>query len=717
MEIFELTGDVAILVPGQAGGADLFLARWLRDELADWFGVAVRIRRGEQLLPGQRSIVIRAVSNGAPAESYTLRVRPDRVVVAGADARGAAFGMQSLLQLLKERDGRLGFQCVEIEDQPSKPFRGLKVYLPGRTNIAFFKRFVRDFVAANKYNTLVVEMNAGMRFETHPELNLGWRELVADTNYSRRNYPPGAFHDREQNSSHHDLADGGFLEKRQVSEIAEWVRSHGIELIPELPSFTHSYYLLTRHRDLSEVPGDKWPDTYCPSDSRTYELLFDIYDEYIDLLKPSMVHTGHDELFAPIGLCPRCKDRDIGERYGEDVARIHAYLAKKNIRMAMWGDMLLESVRGKGLRSKRAPDGWQYKVAGGLTPEQVERYVSKDILIFNWFWHKEEGLWTEEQAQNNEAVLDRMGFEQIFGNFSPEISNYETRRKRPTLKGGAPSAWFAANEFNFGKNTLLDFLGCSNILWNGTALDREKLLEVTQSRVPHIRARFRGALPPSATEPEITPLDISSSFNLTGSEPEIGFDARDVRTGAVSLGGLRFVLAAYGGKNAVAVGAEGTTKTSLPTAVQGINIGVDASSLIFLHASAKPAANREPDRLLWDVPDSADLLGWYEVVYEDGLVETIPIRYGVNIAEWRKPSTYCYGADPVPVGASDRSRIAFFAFEWPNPRLGKVIRELRMRGTQRFRGADPDFTNDYGPVIATNAVILKAVTVVKKRRS
>ncbi len=727
---FDLTDEVSILVPQNSAAPDLFLARWLRDELADWFGLIVKVQRTASLSAGRSAIVIGDTSNplvqaslreaglAAPnvPESYVLRVRPDKILIAGADARGVSYGLQSLLQLLNKKEDRLRFQAIDINDQPSKLFRGLKVYLPGRANIAFFKRFVREFVVAHKYNTLVIEMNAAMRFETHPELNLGWRELVDDTNYSRRNYPPGALHNREQNSSHHDLADGGFLEKRQLAEIADWVRSHGIELIPELPSFTHSYYLLTRHRELSEVPGDKWPDTYCPSDSRTYELLFDIYDEYIDLLKPRMVHAGHDELFAPIGLCPRCKDRDIGERYGEDVARIQSYLKKKNVRMAMWGDMLLETVRGKGLRSKHAPDGWEYKVAGGLTPEQVQRLVPKDILIFNWFWHQEEGLWSEEQAENNETLLDHMGFQQIFGNFGPVIANYQARSKRATLLGGAPSAWFATNEFNFGKNTLADFLGCSNTLWSGNVLDEHELLRITQSHVPDIRARFRGTRPPSATEPAIVPVNISKSFNIGETELDLG----NLRQGPVSLGRIRFDLARNETKIAIAVATRGKTKIALPTAVEGISIGVDASSLLFLHASAKPAFNREPDRLLWDVPDSADLLGWYEIVYEDGFLDTIPIRYGVNIAElgWAKQNSaenYCYGADPLPIAATDSSKVTFFAFEWVNPRLGKIIRELRIRGTHHFKGADPDFTNNYGPVIPSNAVILKALSFVEKR--
>ena len=125
---------------------------------------------------------------------------------------------------------------------------------------------------------------------------------------------------------------------------------------------------------------------------------------------------------------------------------------------------------------------------------------------------------------------------------------------------------------------------------------------------------------------------------------------------------------------------------------------------------------------MWDVFDSADLLGWYEARYEDGYTETIPIRYGVDIAEWNWQSRkldrdYCYGADPIMVNAPDTQRITMFAYEWENPRPGKVISELRLNGTSGFRGADEDYTDHYGPVIADNAIILVAISVVKNREA
>jgi len=181
-----------------------------------------------------------------------------------------------------------------------------------------------------------------------------------------------------------------------------------------------------------------------------------------------------------------------------------------------------------------------------------------------------------------------------------------------------------------------------------------------------------------------------------------------------------FELSEHAGKVAVVVGTDGAEKTGLPKDSGAIPIGEDATSLIFLHASARPATNRPGWALLWDQDDTADLLGWYEVIYEDGFVTTIPLRYGVNIQEWnwasrRSEWDYCYGADAVSLGGQRENPITFFAFEWKNPRLGKRITEVRLKGTTGFRGAAQGFSGDYGPVIPKNAVILKAISVVKKR--
>jgi len=320
----------------------------------------------------------------------------------------------------------------------------------------------------------------------------------------------------------------------------------------------------------------------------------------------------------------------------------------------------------------------------------------------------------------NEDLLDKMGFTQIYGNFEPTIQNYETRKKRATLIGGAPSAWFATNELGFGKELMSTFLGCSSILWTGHVLGARELSGKVQAMMPAIRSRLSGIVPPSLTERSIAPLDISKFLNSSGKLEELSMDASRMETGTVSLGNVHFDLRTSGGLQAIVVGADGKTRTSLPTTAAGIPVGTSPLSVIFLHASARPAANRESFRALWDQQDTADMLGWYEVVYEDGFVTTIPIRYGVHLLEWNwdertSANSYCYGADAVPVGAVPRDRITLFACEWTNPRFGKVIREIRLHGTTAFRSASADYGDEAGALIENNAVLLRAITLVQKR--
>jgi hypothetical protein len=258
------------------------------------------------------------------------------------------------------------------------------------------------------------------------------------------------------------------------------------------------------------------------------------------------------------------------------------------------------------------------------------------------------------------------------------------------------------------------------MLWRGDITFGRDLSGVVQAMVPEIRIRFRGENPPSLTEPSIVPVDIASRFNFGSVQADLQVDLRTMKGGVIRFSSIPFELSGASQKSAIIVGTSGKETTGLPKEVDHISIGKDATSLIFLHAAARAATNKEQFRLLWDPDDTADLLGWYEVVYEDGFVTTIPIRYGVNIQEWnwdkRRTSAqdYCYGADAVALGSTG-DPITFFAFEWKNPRLGKKIVEVRLKGTTGFRGGDPDFTDEYGPTIPKNAVILKAISLVEKR--
>ncbi len=731
---FTLNTDVRVLIPLGASEQDRFLASSLVHEISDRHGIYLQIEYATPAVLPRRAIVLGTLHNDLlralctkqhlnssvstlGSEGYLLHSSKDLVLVAGGDARGAFYGFQSLRQLINRDAGTVQISGARIRDWPDKPFRGITLYLPARDQINFFKRFVRDFVALYKFNTIIMEMNACMRLDAHPELNHGWVEFARDVNYAGRNYPLRPFHEVEQNSSHQDCGGGSFLEKEEVADIAGWIRRHHIELIPQLPSFTHSYYLLTEHRELAALPQSKWPDIYCPSDQKSYSLVFDVYDEYIDVLKPSLVHIGHDELFLPVDASPQCHDLNIGELYGNDVKRIHDHLASRGVKTALWGDMFLPQVRGVGLQKKKTSDGWFYQVPGAMSREQVDRLVPKDCLVFNWFWADSDG---NTAAALNEGYLEEMGFQQVYGNFEPTIENYDVRKKRSTILGGAPSAWFATSEYGFGKDSISLFLGCGAILWGGQVLDQKDFSLRVQGMMPDIRRRLSGITPPSETEQKISSVSLLEGLNAGGSLLAYHLDLEALTAQSVWCRRVLFELAPKGKLRVCAAATHGKEEPVLPVSTN--NIGIDASplSINFLHACGRRALNRDSFRLLWDQEDTADLLGFYEVIYQDGFVLPVPIRYGVHLREWNwnkiaSVNNHCYNADPVTVGTELGDTVTFWAYEWLNPRIGKVVKEVRLRGTTGFQGGAEDFSNSAGPVIDSNVVILAALSIVQMR--
>jgi hypothetical protein len=739
-ENFIIDETISIIVPENASEQDISLARALVRELSDRYGVAILIRTENTIPANGKSVVMGTVSNPLVSkycsdnnlkltekrpgdEGYILHVKNNLVVVAGWDNPGAFFGLQSLRQLLHAGQGKI-IKGVEVTDWPNLPFRGIRLYVPGPENIAFFKRFMRDFMALYKYNKVIMEVNC-MRLDRHPEVNAGWIEFSKALKYSRSNSTTG-LHGEEKNSSHYDAGDGYIIEKSEIKDIVDFAGQNYIEVIPEIPSLTHGYYLLTRHPELAEYPGDIWPDTYCPSNPASYDLMFDVYDEYIEVMKPQMVHIGHDEWWgAPMGLCPLCKGKDHSELFAQDVSRIHGYFAEKGIQTAMWGDYLLESVRGTLVQNRISSTGLKYQTPGAVRPDIVRKSIPKDILIFNWFW----------DSRKKEMDLHDFGFTQVYGNFTPTISDWDERITKFRLTGGAPSAWASTNEFTFGKDLILDFVGCANLLWSVHTINQLDMGEIVRQMMPSIRSGLKGTRIPSEDGDPVIPVDISAYLNITADTEVFGINMSSLKQGRIQSGTKHFNLASpagISGNRLIAAGSYGKDKNPLPVSLNGIKIEEDVSSLIFLHACAIPSGNQKSYFNIPNFFDSSDLLGWYEIVYEDGLKEIIPIQYGVNILEWNPGGeksldtkegdtgsaqhAYCYEADPVACSSEKNGNpITFFSYEWVNPRFGKVIKEVNLHGSVNYQATQQDYGKVVTAPMNSNAIILAGISKVPKR--
>jgi len=722
-----LGSKVSILLPVKKSENDDFIGSLIQTEIVNNYRIVANFIKTNELPVNKKYILIGTLNNPLihqyceqnsltekvkelGSEGYILTSTDNEVVIASTDIKGAIYGFQSLRQLFSKKENKIVVPKIIIKDKPILPLRGIKLYLPGRNNIPFFKRFIKNFVSKYKFNTIILELNANMHLESHPELNVGTLKFGEELYVSRRGRPAGP-HKEYQNSSHQDVADGEILEKREVGELVNYIRKYNIQIIPEIPSLTHSYYLLFGHKELAEITNSEYPDTYCPLKPEIYKIYFDVLEEYIDVIHPSIIHVGHDEWRMEKDVCNLCKGKNYGELFARDLIKIHDFLASKGIRTAIWGDHLLESVRGVEHRVWKTSAGYKYKIPGALTLKQVKELIPKDILIFNWFWGK-----TKDKGPGNDLQLADLGFEQVYGNFRPDIIGWKERLNIKGLLGGAPSSWAATTEINFGKDLIYDFLGCSNLLWSKHYQTPEQMVFITQNLIPTIRAELSGKILPSKTAMHVSHIDLDDFYNskLNKEIDSINISREFWKQTIKNNQNFRF------SKNGVSgVVAYSVENKSLPQKVEKIKINKDVLSLIFLHAAAKEGVNKKAYGIIYNPIETAELLGWYEIVYEDGFVATIPLRYGINILDWNvknrigkkgkskySQNKYAYETKVIDLPTPDKyKKVSFFAYEWINKRPGKKISYINLKTVNYKKGH-------------SNAIILLAINEVniKKRK-
>jgi hexosaminidase len=309
----------------------------------------------------------------------------------------------------------------------------------------------------------------------------------------------------DQNSAHHDTADGEILEKDEVADLVRYANAQHIEVVPEIPPLPTAIPV-DAAQSSAPSPAPNGPDIYDPTKPEIYKLVFDVFDEYIgDEAQDGTSGTTRCSIrwssVFPAGV------RTHPELWAGDVRTIHDYLAAKGIKTALYGDHLIESVRGVHRKPYKSKTGWEYNMPGALTPQQVKDLIPKDILVANWFWHDVRAA--EGRGEPNDVKLSDWGFQQIHANFMYNIQNYARRTARPGVIGGAPSSWAATTEYTIGKDLMLEFLGTANLMWSTHWPEEQALSKIVQSMMPDVRRRLSGKVLPSETGDPLQPVEIS----------------------------------------------------------------------------------------------------------------------------------------------------------------------------------------------------------------
>ena len=432
-------------------------------------------------------------------------------------------------------------------------------------------------------------------------------------------------------------AEGTILEKDDVRRLVGYAKELGLEVIPEVQSLGHVQYLTYAYPEIAEIdpnaqqekdlraedakPNQFFHHCYCPSLDKSYEIIYDVIDEIVEVVQPPrFVHIGHDEVYQ-IGICPRCKDTAPDVLFERHVRALYDHIKAKGLRTMLWADMLI--------REKRY-----------ATVPARDR-LPKDIVALDFIWYFAFGEDTEQ------VLLDR-SYEVAVGNlYSSHFPRYLSRMNRDGMIGGQISMWVRTEEkalATVGK--FYDMAYLSQMLWNAKNYD-ERLRPVYTRIVggkilPALREQLHGTCHKKEQVGAALPL------------PEGG------------KGVPQPILQKY----PQAIIADGET----------IAIGNQANRLIFTHAAVRTMPRTSWLEILKvgtyqvhyadgtmetiDLGYGTNVLA-YNVTYGKPLPQQYYRHYGY-IGTWF--------ADPVFAGkTTDGNDLTFFSMPWDNPHPEKEI--------------------------------------------
>lgn len=412
-------------------------------------------------------------------DGYKLIVDDTGAKICASNVRGFVIGAESFIKLVK--DGKV--TKAEIADEPFCKFRGVHLYIPAYEDLEFTKRLVKYMISPLGYNNIIFNIAGGMEYESRPEIN----DAVchAMDMYNQGKWPLFPFG---------SVAGGRYLKKETIRELLDYIRSFGISIIPEIQSLGHVQYLTQAFPEIAEIdpeaekkkidtraedakPSEFYYHSYCPSNPKSYEIMYDIIDEVVDLFKPEeYVHMGHDEVYQ-LGVCPRCKGKDPAILYRDDVMKLYNHLKEKNMKMILWADMIQPVTH---YASRPAID-----------------MLPKDILMLDFVWY----FWLDEDIELN---LTEKGYTVGIGNlYSSHFPRYESRIRHDGVIGGQISTWTPTSEEKIQKEgKFFDIAYTANMLWSKDYKGeyRHTYDRIISRLMPYFRQNIRGVKYPSLAE-------------------------------------------------------------------------------------------------------------------------------------------------------------------------------------------------------------------------
>lgn len=628
---FRLTaGDVIF---GRAGGtAEAILSR----DLERMAQLRLPVKSNPNAAPPTRGISLERVSRdrlALPPEGFEIVVKPDGVTVRAADERGCLFGIYALLGRLVQNGSGWEIGCVEVRDWPDLPLRGvcMEQLIPALLDIGIVKRYLEAHSRA-RGNTVI--------FLHDPRHLRAWLERRDDGRWTRD-------------------------QMREIVEHARWLH---LDVWGGVGSGFRS-------RDFPEMEIHPASTFYNPAREDNYRYLFRLYETLLETYRPAVMLIGRDEIQG-LSVYADMSGTSTAKILVDDVQRVRAWLAGKNIRTAMWGDMLLDHERWEsrvGSANSRNPS---FR-SGATHPALLQ--LPRDIFILDWHYDLRESYASIEHFRSK-------GFEVAGASwYEPLAAKTLTESvKRFGGQGVVATDFGFLRTFSPAATTLYAQL-CA---WSSRCRIDDTL--AIRAFAESLRDQRTAGPAPRWHYVDLTPF-ANRTMRAYGSPASRGIfdvgpflDLRAFKTGRHMLGGALFDVAPDDGgqtNNAVVVTNAPALDGSPPKSATVFQGEARALQIAFLQTAFIMEPVRDVRRI-----------GRYRIAYSDGTQETAEIMENWNITDIRSSEglrwnawTFQHGPD-VLLGARRAWQgssvtgipLNVQAYIWSNPHPNKFIRSISL---------------------------------------
>lgn len=278
------TGDAPFALDGATVRGDPDAAEHLR--------ALVRTRTGVDL--GTGGGIALTVDGAGPAESYRLEVSATGIRIAGADAAGLFYGVQTLGQLVHRDGDAWVVPSLRIFDAPRFAYRGVMLDVARHFHDVATVRAYIDRAASLKLNVL----------HLHLSDDQGWRlELRSRPELTAK-----------ASATAVDGAAGGFYAQDEYQQIVAYAASRHMTVVPEFDMPGHTHAVGLAYPEIAAAPvvevitegsvpvaGEPYTgigvgfSSLRIGDEATDAFVRDVYTELAELTPGPWLHFGGDE--------------------------------------------------------------------------------------------------------------------------------------------------------------------------------------------------------------------------------------------------------------------------------------------------------------------------------------------------------------------------------------------------------------------------------------